>query len=630
MDPDTADHAQSDVGAIVRLLEREGIVTGEQISFAIRIRSKLTESKPLLAVLKELEYVDDAAVKQALRKQRLDVRLGDLLVELGVLDPQDLRVALDLQQQDPARKAKLGEILVEHRFVDERQLTELLGSQLGFEIVQPRLADLDKNLLRMTNSRWMMQNEFIPIRTDGNSIVVAFADPLNTAQVDAARNAFGQDLQIAIAARSALTALLLKLDAKAQQPGLVSVDESAVVETVNEILNSAIAEAASDIHIEPMSDRLRIRFRQDGVMHLHREFPQEFLKPLSNRLKVMCEADLAERRRHQDARLFYTVGDHELDMRVSIYVTIHGEKIVMRLLNRSREISNLQSLDMAPHVLTRFLFDALERPSGVVLVTGPTGSGKTSTLYSCIHHIMSPDISILTAEDPVEYVIDGIGQCSVDPTIDRGFDSTLKQIVRQDPDVIVIGEIRDPFSADTAIQAALTGHKVLTTFHTEDSIGGLVRLLNMDIEAFLVSSTVVSVLAQRLLRRVCEDCAAPYTPTPNDLRRLGYVGNELAGHGMRIGRGCNSCRHTGYVGRLPVFELLIVDAQIRDAILNRRTAHEIRGLARDNGEMLSLLEDGIEKAARGLTTVHEIVRMLPRLDRPRDLAELRRLSGVES
>ena len=213
------------------------------------------------------------------------------------------------------------------------------------------------------------------------------------------------------------------------------------------------------------------------------------------------------------------------------------------------------------------------------------------------------------------------------PSLDRGFDATLKQIVRQDPDVIVIGEIRDTFSAESAIQAALTGHKVLTTFHTEDSIGGLVRLLNMEIEAFLVSSTVVSVLAQRLLRRVCDGCASPYTLTPKDIRQLGYVGDELAEARLLQGRGCEACRHTGYRGRVPIFELLLMDEDVRDAILNRRTSHEIRRLARQGSGQLSLLEDGIAKAARGLTTVHEIVRMLPRLDKPRPLAELRRMLG---
>jgi type IV pilus assembly protein PilB len=630
MDSSSSPEERLGTDAIVSLLCEEGVVGEQQIAFARRVQARLATKKPLLGVLEELEYVTKAQIRAALQKRRLDVRLGDLLMELGVLDPRDLRMALELQRQDP-RAPKLGQVLVEHRFVDEQSLTELLASQLGFELVEPRLADIDRGLLARANRGWMLQNEFIPVRMEGRSVVVAFADPMNAAHVEAARAVFGGGIQLAIAPRSAVLQALARLDPKAQAAALASIaDESQVVETVRQILDEAIEAGASDVHIEPLSDRLRIRFRQDGVLVQYREFPREIMRALSNRIKVMCEADLAERRRHQDARLFYRSGEREFDLRVSIYVTIHGEKIVMRLLSRSRKVASLREIGMAPYVLERFLLDALERPSGVILITGPTGSGKTSTLYSCIHHIVDSETSIITAEDPVEYVIDGIGQCSVDPSIDRGFDATLKQIVRQDPDVIVIGEIRDTFSADTAIQAALTGHKVLTTFHTEDSIGGLVRLLNMDIEAFLVSSTVVSVLAQRLVRRVCDGCAAPYRPTPADLQRLGYAGDELAGHELRIGRGCPACRHSGYRGRAPIFELLVMDPGLRDAILNRRTAYEIRSLARETGGMLSLLEDGIEKAARGITTVREIVRMLPRLDKPRPLHELRRLSGWES
>jgi type IV pilus assembly protein PilB len=615
-------------GAIVDLLLEEGVVRSEEIRLAQRIHAKLTDPVPLLSVLVERKSVTDDQIKTVLRKRRLDIPLGALLLELGVLDPRDLQMALELQHEDPARKKMLGEVLVDHHFVDEQELTELIASQLGFEFIEPRLANLDPELLARSNHGWMTKNDFVPVRRDGDKIVVAFSDPLNSEHIEAARAAFNAEISVAITPRSSLRALLGKLDSNSGPAGVRKVQEADVVETVNAIFAAAVEVGASDVHIEPLSDRVRIRLRQDGVLTLLDEYPQEFHKALVNRLKVMCEADIAERRRHQDARLFHKVGDQELDMRVSIYVTIHGEKIVIRILNRSREVAALDQIGMGSRVLDRFLFDALERPSGVIMITGPTGSGKTSTLYSCIHHIINPETSIITAEDPVEYVIDGIAQCSVDPTVDRGFDATLKQIVRQDPDVIVIGEIRDAFSADTAIQAALTGHKVLTTFHTEDSIGGLVRLLNMDIEAFLVSSTVVSVLAQRLLRRVCEACAAPYRPTPSDLRHLGYSGIELDGHEMRIGRGCTECRYTGYRGRLPVFEMLLVDSQIRDAILDRRTAHEIRQLAR-SGEMLTLLEDGIVKAARGLTTVSEIVRMLPRLDKPRPLQELRRLSGVE-
>lgn len=615
-------------GAIVGFLIEDAAVTQEQIRYASRIRSKLANPGPLLAVLKDTGCVDDEQVQSALTRHRMEVPIGDMLVELGHLEADELRMALEIQKSDPARKKKLGHILVEHHFVEDRKLAEILACQLGFEFVEPNVAEIDPKLIARANASWMIQNELLPIRIDGDTTVIAFADPTNATHLEAAAGVWGKRIRAAIAPQVALHGTLSALDPRGR-PGVdLEADDSTVTEIVERILTRAVAEGASDIHVEPLSDRLRIRFRVDGVLVIHKEIRLELSRAIAMRIKVLCEADVAERRRHQDARLFFRVGGQELDMRVSIYVTVHGEKIVLRLLNRNRQIAPLAEIGMAPHVLTRFLDDALSRPSGVLMITGPTGSGKTSTLYSCVHHITNPETSIITAEDPVEYVVDGIAQCSIDPSIDRDFDSTLKQIVRQDPDVIVIGEIRDAFSAQTAIQAALTGHKVLTTFHTEDSIGGLMRLLNMNIEAFLISSTVISVVAQRLLRRVCRECASEYRPTPQDLRRLGYFGNDLDAARFVSGRGCDACRHTGYAGRLAIFELLVMDETVREAILNRKTSQEIRRLARESSHVVSLFEDGIHKAAKGWTTIHEVIRMLPRLDKPRPLNELSRLLGA--
>ncbi len=282
---------------------------------------------------------------------------------------------------------------------------------------------------------------------------------------------------------------------------------------------------------------------------------------------------------------------------------------------------------MGSNMLSSFLENAVYQPSGVLLVTGPTGSGKTSTVYSCINHIKNPQISIITAEEPVEYVIDGIAQCSIEPSINLTFEETLRHIVRQDPDVIVIGEIRDNSSAEMAMQSALTGHKVLSTFHTEDSIGGLIRLLNMNIAPFLISSTVVSVLAQRLLRRVCESCAIEVTATPIQLQRLGMSAADLHGARFRKGRGCSQCKQTGYKGRLGVFELLVLDELVRDAILEQKTSYEIRQISIEHSGLVTLLEDGLVKAAAGITTLDEVLRCLPKLIKPRPLPEIRRLSG---
>lgn len=328
--------------------------------------------------------------------------------------------------------------------------------------------------------------------------------------------------------------------------------------------------------------------------------------------------------------MYFDFEGAKIDLRVSFYSTIHGEKIVMRLLNNRSNLLDINDIGMSPRMVDRFRDDVLDVPSGVVLITGPTGSGKTTTLYGSINYLNSINTSIITAEDPVEYVIPGISQCSINSKINITYEETLRHIVRQDPDIIVIGEIRDRFSADTAIQAALTGHKVLTTFHTEDSIGGLLRLLHMDIEAFLISSTVVSVIAQRLVRRVCPTCAEEHHLSPDEIRRLGYNPKETTSLTFARGKGCSECRYLGYRGRVGIFELLILDEQVKQALIERRTSFEIRRISIESSGLVSLLEDGIVKATQGQTSFEELIRSLPRLSKPRPIQELHRLQGVKS
>jgi type IV pilus assembly protein PilB len=359
----------------------------------------------------------------------------------------------------------------------------------------------------------------------------------------------------------------------------------------------------------------------------YKDFPLGLVAGMTSRIKIMCGADITEKRRHQGGRFLFDHENGNVDLRVSFYATVHGEKIVMRILNRKTELLDIKDIGMSPRMLEKFKLDALDSPSGVCIVTGPTGSGKTTTVYSCINYLNTPNISIISAEEPVEYIIDGISQCSINPKINLTFEETLRHIVRQDPDVIVIGEIRDTFSANTAVQASLTGHKVLTTFHTEDSIGGLIRLLNMDIDAFLISSTVVCILAQRLLRRVCPACVAPHRITPSEMLRLGYSSSDIQEADFRKGRGCKECRYTGYKGRLAVFELLLLNESVRDGLLEHKTSHQIRKISIETTGLVTLLEDGIIKAANGITTIDEVLRCLPRLQKPRPLSELKRLSG---
>ena len=611
---------------IVNLLIKKRVITQQQVEHGVRVQQKLSSFQPLLKVLIELKVVGNEVINQTIRSAAHDIRIGDLLTELGYISPDDLDAACRIQQESQS-KDKLGTILVKHNFIQEQLLIEVLSIQMGFPLVEPSLAALDRNLCRKVPQKTMKTHTFLPIKKEADGKVkVAFADPLDQEALDIAKRFLGASIIPAIAQRDLINKTIELLVDRLSQKA-IAVDTKTVVGTVNSIILAAIASNASDIHIEPLSDRLQIRFREDGMLNHYKDFPREMALSISSRIKVLCEADIAEKRRHQGGRILFSYDEGNLDLRVSIYITIHGEKIVLRLLNRKQDLFDIQSIGLSPRMLSRFLDEAVYQPSGVLLVTGPTGSGKTSTVYSCIHNLKGPQVSIITAEEPVEYVIDGISQCSIDPKINLTFEETLRHIVRQDPDIIVIGEIRDTYSAEVAVQAALTGHKVLSTFHTEDSIGGLIRLLHMNIAPFLVSSTVVSVLAQRLLRRVCPDCETDTQPTPIQLQRLKCRAADLQGAQFKKGRGCSKCNHSGYKGRIGVFELLILDDMVRNAILEQKTSHEIRSISIQHSGMVTLLEDGLAKAASGLTTLDDVLRCLPLLQAPRPLAEIRRLSG---
>jgi type IV pilus assembly protein PilB len=609
---------------IVDLLLQEKLLAPKQVEYATRVRTKLETPRSLLEVLKELNLIGDDQIKKAVKDSRIPMCIGNILVELGYIKPDDLQRALNIQA-DEKNSRKIGEILLEHRLIDEQVLIEVLSLQMGFPQVEPEYVEIDPKLFAKASAKWYEAHDVIPIEKQDDGVLVAFADPLDGNDIDAVKQIFGDKFVAAIARRKAIKRAVGRCQSGNLKKDLAASDENAIIRLADEILRAAVEREASDIHIEPLKEIMRVRFRQDGVLIHFQDFPAEIMPALTNRIKVMCEVDITEKRRHQGGRFNFDYPGGQIDLRVSFYVTVHGEKIVMRLLNRKGVLLDIEEIGLSRRILERFKEDALYVPSGVIIITGPTGSGKTTTVYGCINHINDPQTSIITAEEPVEYVIDGIAQCSINPKINLTFEETLRHIVRQDPDVIVIGEIRDQFSAEVAVQAALTGHKVLTTFHTEDSIGGLVRLLNMNIEAFLISSTVVSVMAQRLLRKVCPHCGKDYKPTPADIQRIGFTRKDVAGAKFRKGQGCAQCQYTGYRGRVGVFELLILDEQVRNAIVGQKSSQDIRQISTESTGLVTLLEDGLVKAAAGLTTIDEVLRSLPRLQKPRPLPELQRL-----
>ena len=612
-------------GELIDILIKEGLLTDKQALHASRLRTKLVRPKPLLEIVKELGYVTGDQVTAAIRKNKLSMRIGSLLLELGLISEADLEAAFQIQRTSKTPQ-KLGEVLVNNNFIKEFKLLEALSLQLGYPFVDPRFTSLDISLLHQIPVTYRNKASYVPIERQEHQVVVAFANVLDLDDLEEARTIFPEGILPAIATRESILETYQRFERGSQSKE--SADDDSASGIVERIILDAIDLDVSDIHMEPLPDRLRIRFRRDGVLEPYKDFPRELIPNISSRIKIMCKADIAEKRRHQGGRILFEYPGGELDMRASFYVTIHGEAIVLRLLNRQGNLIDITGIGMYPKILKRFIDGALSRPSGVVIITGPTGSGKTTTVYSCIHHLNTPLLSIITAEEPVEYVIPGISQCSIDPKINLTFEETLRHIVRQDPDVILIGEIRDNYSAEVAVQAALTGHKVLTTFHTEDSIGGLIRLMNMDIEAFLISSTVVSVVAQRLLRQVCPECSQPYKPSPAELQMFGYTQSMVQGANFRKGSGCPNCRYSGYRGRAAVFELLILDEMVRNAILERRTSFDIRKIAMESAGLVTLFEEGLVKASEGITTLEEVMRCLPLVLKPRPLEETRRLLGV--
>lgn len=621
-----ADNKEKKYSDIIDHLLTSKRLTVQQVTHAERVQSKLNTHKPLLHVLKELNMVSDDVVEEVIREAGVSIRIGELLIDLGHLTPDELDQAFNIQKEHE-QDLKIGEVLEKYKFVEGRLFNKILSIQLGLPICEPTLSGVNREVFRKIPARVFDVHQFLPMKSDGDKVLVAFADPRNEKTIKVVRQYLGNAWEPAIADKE-LVGETIGFALKEAKGDAIDIDSNTVIGIVNSIILAAIDVDASDIHVEPTSDRLQVRFREDGVLRHYKDFPHDMIPAITSRFKILCDADIAERRRHQGGRIIFEYAEGNIDIRVSFYVTVHGEKIVLRLLKQKQSLMDIRRVGMLPNVLRRFLEDAVYQATGVLLVTGPTGSGKTSTVYSALSHIQNPNISIITAEEPVEYVMDGVAQCSIDPSIDRTFPETLRHIVRQDPDVIMIGEIRDYESAEMAMQAALTGHKVLSTFHTEDSIGGLVRLLNMDIAPFLISSTVVSVLAQRLLRKVCPKCAVEAPPKPDQLRRLGVSFEDLHGAKFMKGRGCPHCRQTGYKGRVGIFELLVLDEEVRTAILEKRTSHEIRELSIESSGLITLMEDGIIKAAEGMTTLGEVLRCLPKLTKPRPLNELRRLSGI--
>jgi type IV pilus assembly protein PilB len=627
--PGLSARGEEQAGVIFEMLIGKGYLDEQRLKHAKRVHSKLAGKQSLIQVLLDLKYITSEQLRESMSAGEINLKLGALLVELGLIGEHDL-AAVIAGPKGPSSDKTLGEVLVESGLIEERSLLEVLSFQLGLPCRELEITRMDANLLRKTPATLCARHQFLPIDSIHGQVTVAFVDPLNPENLEAAEKAFGKVRQV-LCSKSDFNTILKIVENEALFLKSGRYDENSADDVIKSIIAEAWKVGASDIYIEPMKDRIRVRFRLDGVLAHHKDFPAQMGPAINGALKAMAQAGTAEGERDRECRLEFQepCSGTTLNIRACFFSTVWGETASLSLPGRKGLLLGLNGIGMYPKMLERFKSDALDAPLGLILVAGPKGSGKTSTLYSSLNYLESMATNIITAEDPVESLLDGITQHSIAASKELTLQESLEHVQRQDPDIMVLGEIRDRLCAKTCLQASLTGQKVLSTLAAEDCAAALIRLLGMNIEAFLLCSALVGVVSQRLLRRVCPTCSQDYIPEPADLRRLGYGAGETRGVTFKIGHGCPQCRFTGYSGQVGVFELLFLNEPIRDALLNRKTSSDLRRIGMETSGLVTLLEDAIVKAACGLTSLQEIFRCLPPSIKPRPINELKRLLGTE-
>lgn len=545
-------------------------------------------------------------------------RLGDILLEAKLITPDQLAAALEIQK---ASGGRLGEILVGMGLVNEQDMARVLAQQTGLPYLPPQELKVNPAVVRLIPETVARQHRLLPLAADENTITVAMADPLNVFALDEVALLTRKKVQAVVTTGRDIDKALQRAYQLSQAPELPSpppeeelevfrlrelVEEAPVVRLVNNIIDRAIEEGASDIHLEPQEDLLRVRYRIDGLLQEVMTQPKSVHAAVISRIKIMAGLDISIRRQPQDGRIEVRDQGRNVDLRVSTLPTIHGEKVVIRLLDKRGAITRLETLGFLPEMLEEYL-RLIRKPYGMILITGPTGSGKTTTLTATLYQLNTPDKNIITVEDPVEYEIPGVNQVQVNEKVGLTFASGLRSILRQDPNIIMVGEIRDRETAEIAVRSALTGHLVLSTVHTNDAAGALTRLVDMGVEPFLIASSVIGVVAQRLVRALCPRCRTPFPLPAEAPERLAF---GLGAEEMTFyrPRGCSHCGDSGYRGRLPIFELLVVSPAIRALVMQRAATGQIRQQAIREG-MKTLLEDGLAKARAGLTTLEEVQRV---------------------
>src|SRR5438876_3587266 len=555
-----------------------------------------------------------------------------LIQEQGLVD--DLQLEEVVQEHTRSGKPAI-QLLQDFGLLDLETILQIMASHLGTEVVELRELELTPEILQTVPATAVRMHQCLPVAVYGSTVRVALSDPLNSASLDELGYLTGKEVQVVVAdpaqiekainkfygeESESVNDILKELGADTEIAREVAeatagdgvtdlenlANETPIIKFVNLVLYQAVQDRASDIHFEPFEDEFKIRYRVDGALYEMTPPPKHLALPVTSRIKVMANLDIAERRLPQDGRIGLTLSGRQIDLRVSTLPTQFGESVVLRVLDRSAVNMELESLGF-PKFIYDHVVQTIQQPNGIFINTGPTGCGKTTTLYSCLRRINAIDSKLLTVEDPVEYEIEGIMQVPVNEAVGMNFPRALRAFLRQDPDVIMLGEIRDLETSQIAIQASLTGHLVLSTLHTNDAPGAITRLIDMGVEPFLISSTLLSVLAQRLVRTICKKCRTPFEPTENQLALLNLSPHDIGDKVFYYGRGCANCNDTGYKGRRGIFELLVITEAVRALINERAPTVVIRQKAVELG-MVTLREDGLRGIFEGDTTIEEVLK----------------------
>ncbi len=562
-------------------------------------------------------------------KQALDWK--DILVKRGTVGPEQLREAMGGGGSLEENLARLG-------YADPDDISRAKAEQHGLDFIDLREIEIPASVVELVPESIARENLVMPLASETGVIRVIMHDPMDFETLDKLRFVLNREISIAIASKEAITEAINRyyggatretdsVDSILQEFTDTAIDyseegmgtgrsggsnmleegDAPVIKLVHLLIEKAVQMRASDIHVEPFADRVRIRYRIDGVCQEIENPPRRLLGPIVSRIKIMGAIDIAEKRRPQDGRIKIHVAGKDIDLRVSVLPTNHGQSVVMRILDRDNIKVSLKDLGFGEEDFRRYQ-TLIKRPNGILLVTGPTGSGKTTTLYASLNELNRPDTKIITAEDPVEYYLPGINQCEVKAKIGMTFARIIRAMLRQNPNILLVGEIRDEETATTAIQASLTGHLVFSTLHTNDAPSALTRLIDIGVQPFLVASSIIGIMGQRLVRKVCPKCRQKYEPAPHLLKSLGIRPEVAAKANFLRGKGCNYCNKTGYRGRMAIYELMMMTSQVREMTFKGESTQVIRKLARKQG-MRTLFEDGMIKALKGITTIDEVLRI---------------------